>query len=259
MTAVTSPISSNWFYYTTMASLAQATSAAGQSGNSANAMNGSGNDSSLFMMLLSSMMQGSEMDPSMMAALNPAASSDNSQMMAQLNNTYKPISVALPTASVPAATTPALAAETAVQPAVPNLKTDLSFKPIQFLKLENTLAGKLSGTSAHFINAGKKYDLDPNFLSAIAIHETGNGSSRAVNGKNNVAGMMGRNGLRSYDTLEESIFDMARTLRQNYLNQGITTVAAVGAKYAPVGAGNDPTGLNNHWVTGVNRQLNKLT
>lgn len=246
-----------------MASLAQAKSAAGQSGDSANPMNGAGNDSSFFMMLLSSMMQGNEMDPSMMAALNPATTSDNSQMMGQLNNTYKPISVSLPSASVPAvpvpATTVSVVAQTAGQPAVPNLKTDLSFKPIQFLKLENTLGGKLSGTSAHFINAGKKYDLDPNLLSAIAIHETGNGSSRAVNEKNNVAGMMGKNGLRSYDSVEESIFDMARNLRQNYLNQGKTTIAAIGAKYAPVGAGNDPTGLNNHWVTGVNRQLNKLT
>ncbi|WP_422121900.1 glucosaminidase domain-containing protein [Planococcus sp. X10-3] len=255
---MTSPISSNWFYYTTMASLAQASSAANGTGNSANQLNGAGNDTSMFMTLLSSMMQGGEMDPSMMAAMNPAGNSDNSQMMAQLNNAYKPISVSMPGVTAHVITPPA-AAEGAVQPAVPNLKTDLSFKPIQFIKLENTLDGKLSGTSAHFINAGKKYDLDPNFLSAIAIHETGNGSSRAVNEKNNVAGMMGRNGLRSYDSLEESIFDMARNLRQNYLNQGITTVSAVGAKYAPVGAGNDPTGLNNHWVTGVNRQLNKLT
>lgn len=205
------------------------------------------------MTLLSSMMQGGEMDPSMLAALNRPASSNNSQMMAQLNNTYKPISVSLPASKAPAV------AETVAQPTVPNLKTDLSFKPIQFLKLENTLGGKLSGTSAHFINAGKKYDLDPNLLSAIAIHETGNGTSRAANEKNNIAGMMGKNGLRSYDSVEESIFDMARNLRQNYLNQGKTTVAAIGAKYAPVGAGNDPTGLNNHWVTGVNRQLNKLT
>lgn len=253
MTPVTSPISSNWFYYTTMASLAQASSAANQSGNSANPLNASGNNTSMFMTLLSSMMQGGEMDPSMLGALNFSTNSNNSQMMAQLNNTYKPISVSLPASTAPAV------AETVAQSAVPNLKTDLSFKPIQFLKLENTLGGKLSGTSAHFINAGKKYDLDPNLLSAIAIHETGNGTSRAANEKNNIAGMMGKNGLRSYDSVEESIFDMARNLRQNYLNQGKTTVAAIGAKYAPVGAGNDPTGLNNHWVTGVNRQLNKLT
>ncbi|WP_033542923.1 glucosaminidase domain-containing protein [Planococcus sp. CAU13] len=258
---MTSPISSNWFYYTTMASLAQATSAAEQSGNSAAPLSGAGSDNSMFMMLLSSMLQGGgEMNPTMMSAFTPAPAaasiSNSSQMMAQLNNSYTPISVSLP--SVSPAATPA-AAETVAQPTVPNLKTDLSFKPIQFLKLENTLGGKLSGTAAHFINAGKKYDLDPNLLSAIAIHETGNGTSRAANEKNNIAGMMGKNGLRSYDSVEESIFDMARNLRQNYLNQGKTTIASIGAKYAPVGAGNDPTGLNNHWVTGVNRQLNKLT
>ena len=251
---MTSPISSNWFYYTTMASLAQAASAANQSGNSSNPVNGTGNDTSMFMTLLSSMMQGNQMDPSMMAALNPPSTPVNNPMIPQLNNTYKPISVSLP----PVAATP-VSTEPNQQPTVPNLKTDLSFKPIQFLKLENTLGGKLSGTSAHFINAGKKYDLDPNLLSAIAIHETGNGTSRAANEKNNIAGMMGKNGLRSYDSVEESIFDMARNLRQNYVDQGKTTIAAIGAKYAPVGAGNDPTGLNNHWVTGVNRQLNKLT
>lgn len=201
-------------------------------------------------------MQGDGMDPSMLAALNPQTNTENTQsnqIMAKLNSTYKPITVSLPGATAPAAV------NTPVQPAVPNLKTDLTFKPIQFLKLENILAGKLSGTASHFINAGKKYDLDPNFLSAIAIHETGNGTSRAANEKNNVAGMMGKNGLRSYESVEESIFDMARNLRQNYVDQGRTTVAAIGAKYAPVGATNDPTGLNNHWVTGVNLQLNKLT
>lgn len=258
---MTSPISSNWFYYTTMASLAQASSAANQTGNSANPTNGTGTDSSFFMTLLSSMMQGNGMDPSMLAALNPQTLSGNtqsSQMMDQLNNTFKPITVSLPGKTAPAATSPTTV-NTPVQPAVPNLKTDLTFKPIQFLKLENILGGKLSGTASHFINAGKKYDLDPNLLSAIAIHETGNGTSRAANEKNNVAGMMGKNGLRSYESVEESIFDMARNLRQNYVDQGRSTVAAIGAKYAPVGAGNDPTGLNNHWVTGVNRQLNKLT
>src|SRR5690606_23528191 len=144
------------FYYTTMASLAQASSAAGQPGNSTAPLNGTGNDNSMFMMLLSSMLQGGgEMNPAMMASLNPPTTPQNNQMMTSMNNAYKPISVSLPPAAAPAP------AETASQPAVPNLKTDLSFKPIQFLKLESTLGGKLSGTSAHFINAGKKYDLDP--------------------------------------------------------------------------------------------------
>lgn len=137
-------------------------------------------------------------------------------------------------------------------------KSDLKFRPVQFLKLDEQLGGKLSGAAVHFIEAGKKYDIDPKLLSAIAVHETGNGTSRAANEKNNIAGMMGKNGLRSYETVADSIYDMARNLRQNYLNQGKESIAQIGAKYAPVGAANDPTGLNNHWTTGVQRFYNTL-
>ena len=259
---MTSPISSNWFYYMTMASMAQAMPSVNQTGSSKNQLSGTGNDNSLFMMLLNAAMQGTETNTD---ALNPLAS--NTEMLSQLTNSYN--QTTLPAASTPLASSTDLLSQLSNSAALPNsiakeapaslnTKIDLNFKPVQFIKLENTLDGKLSGTATHFINAGKKYNLDPNLLSAIAMHETGNGSSRAVNEKNNVAGMMGRNGLRSYGSVEESIFDMARNLRENYVNQGKTTVAEIGAKYAPVGATNDPTGLNNHWTKGVSRQLNNL-
>lgn len=132
----------------------------------------------------------------------------------------------------------------------------LSFRAVGLLEMEKHLSGKLSGTAKDFITAGQKYNLNPLFLAAIAQHETGNGTSRAILEKNNVAGMMGRNGLRTYNTLQESIDAMASNLRRNYLNQGLTTVSQIGAKYAPVGALNDPTGLNNHWVNGVTKKLN---
>ena len=32
---------------------------------------------------------------------------------------------------------------------------------------------------------------------------------------------------------------------------GAATIAELGAQWAPVGAANDPTGLNSGWVTGV--------
>nr|WP_246231665.1 glucosaminidase domain-containing protein [Sporosarcina jiandibaonis] len=195
--------------------------------------------SSLFSMLLESMMQGLETNKS------ATGFTQENQSFSQLTNTPFPFN--LKQSSGEEVST------------IPSVSTDLNFQPVQFLKLDSTLAGKLSDSAIHFINAGKKYDINPNLLSAIAIHETGNGSSKAAHEKNNIAGMMGRNGLRSYDSVEESIFDMARNLRQNYLNLGKTTITEIGAKYAPVGAANDPTGLNNHWTTGVSRQLNKLT
>ncbi|MEH7273621.1 glucosaminidase domain-containing protein [Neobacillus vireti] len=125
--------------------------------------------------------------------------------------------------------------------------------------LNRNLKGVLQNTGHLFEEAGRKYDIDPALLAAISIHETGNGTSNAARFKYNVTGMMGKNGLKTYSSIEESIFDMARNLRQNYLDKGKLTIAQIGAKYAPIGAANDPTQLNNHWVTGVQHYFKTLT
>jgi len=128
----------------------------------------------------------------------------------------------------------------------------LDFSEVSLDQLNSKLKGKLSNMGEQFIEAGRQYNINPNLLASIAIHETGNGASRAAYEKLNIAGMMGKNGLKQYDSIEDSISDMARNLRKNYLDKGFDTIAKIGGKYAPVGAANDPTGLNNHWVKGVN-------
>ncbi|NYE06757.1 hypothetical protein F4694_003537 [Bacillus niacini] len=125
-------------------------------------------------------------------------------------------------------------------------------------KINQVLDRKLTGMGEAIVRAGQKHNIDPALLAAVAIHETGNGTSKAANEKNNVAGMMGKNGLKSYASVEESIMDMARNLSKNYLGEGLSSISQIGAKYAPIGAANDPTNLNNHWVTGVTRFLNQL-
>ncbi len=139
-----------------------------------------------------------------------------------------------------------------------NLKSVLPFGSSTAAQIDQALSGKLAGMGSVFVEAGEKYNIDPALLAAIAQHETGNGKSRAALEKNNIAGMMGKNGLKTYATVEDSIMDMARNLSQNYLDKGLTTIANIGAKYAPVGAANDPTGLNNYWVNGVTKYYNKL-
>ncbi|MEH7247199.1 glucosaminidase domain-containing protein [Neobacillus niacini] len=136
---------------------------------------------------------------------------------------------------------------------------NLTSKTMGTDNLDAHLKGVLQNAGPLFEEAGKKYDIAPALLAAISIHETGNGTSNAARFKFNVAGMMGKNGLKSYSSIEESIFDMARNLRQNYLDKGKLTIAQIGAKYAPIGAANDPTQLNNHWVTGVQRYFDTLT
>lgn len=133
-----------------------------------------------------------------------------------------------------------------------------SFSDVSLEKLNSLLGGKLKNAAQYFIEAGKQYDIHPGLLAAISMHETGNGKSRAANERLNVAGMMGKSGLKTYSSIEESIFDMARNLRKNYLNQGKDTIEKIGAKYAPIGASNDPTNLNTHWVNGVSKYFNKI-
>jgi beta-N-acetylglucosaminidase len=138
------------------------------------------------------------------------------------------------------------------------LGESLRFQSTSAEKLNQALDGKLRGMGEIFIREGKRYNIDPAFLAAVAQHETGNGKSKAAMEKNNIAGMMGANGLRSYSSVEASIIDMARNLSNNYLDKGFTTIPKIGSKYAPIGADNDPTGLNNHWVTGVSHYLDQL-
>lgn len=89
---------------------------------------------------------------------------------------------------------------------------------------------------------------------AIAMHETGKGTSAAFLRKNNAMGISPNGGgPRAFSSVEESINYAARLLRKHYLDQGLTTIAAIGGKYAPAGAGNDPRGLNKHWVNGVSK------
>ena len=118
-------------------------------------------------------------------------------------------------------------------------------------------AAKLGGLGQYsqaFYDAGRKYGVDPKLLMAIAMHETGKGTSAAFLRKNNAMGISPNGGgPRAFSSVEESINYAARLLRKHYLDQGLTTIAAIGGKYAPAGAGNDPRGLNKHWVSGVSK------
>ncbi|MFJ7726546.1 glucosaminidase domain-containing protein [Neobacillus sp. NPDC097160] len=140
-----------------------------------------------------------------------------------------------------------------------NTNEPLRFQTLNADKLNQVLGGKLKGMGEVFVNAGKRFNINPALLTAIAQHETGNGKSRAANEKNNIAGMMGINGLKSYSSIEDSIMDMARNLSKNYLGKGLSSIPGIGAKYAPIGADNDPSGLNNQWVSGVTKFFERLT
>ncbi|WP_244169981.1 peptidoglycan DD-metalloendopeptidase family protein [Listeria goaensis] len=124
----------------------------------------------------------------------------------------------------------------------------------QFLKKR----GVFHGTASFFLKYGEQYNVDPALAVAIAMHETGNGSSRMVREMNNPGGLMGDSNGFQFSTLEKGIEAMIRNLSENYTSQGLTTPETIQPKYAPIGAANDGTGLNKAWLNGVNGFLKQL-
>ncbi|HDR4738265.1 TPA: peptidoglycan DD-metalloendopeptidase family protein [Bacillus cereus] len=134
-------------------------------------------------------------------------------------------------------------------------------------ELQPHLGGVFTGNAQAFLNAGTQNQIDPVLLAAIARLETGNGTSNAVKNYNNPGGLMDPSssqmkGFMKFATLDEGINAMARNLYKNYIGMGITTIEAIGAKYAPPGAANDPHGTNGLWpvlVTKFVAQMGGLT
>lgn len=119
-------------------------------------------------------------------------------------------------------------------------------------------AGVLSSFGDTFIEKAEKHGIDPVIFAAISFHETAYGKSNAVKTKNNPGGLMGSSGLMVFSSLGEGLESMARTLHNRIIKDGLTTLEKLGSVYAPVGASNDPNGLNSHWVPNVSKIVSQL-
>ncbi|HIS54113.1 TPA: glucosaminidase domain-containing protein [Candidatus Galligastranaerophilus gallistercoris] len=123
--------------------------------------------------------------------------------------------------------------------------------------------GVLAGKGEMVAAIAEEYGLDPNLLASIMALETGWGTSSAIKNYNNPGGMMDPSSnwmsLKHYSSLEEGIRAVAKNLKENYIDQGLTTISSIGAKYCPVGAANDPNGTNSGWVPSVTSIYNQLT
>lgn len=114
------------------------------------------------------------------------------------------------------------------------------------------LPGPLKKYADTFQKMGEKYGVDPRFLASISMHETGKGTSSAFRNKNNAMGISNRRGPIRMGSVEQSIERMAKTLsKPNGYYKGKSTIGQIGKVYAPVGASNDPNGLNGYWAKGV--------
>lgn len=111
----------------------------------------------------------------------------------------------------------------------------------------------LAGYGAAFVRAGRKYGVNPALMVAIAGAESSFG--RYNSGAHNAWGWGPGIDFPSWQAGIEAI---AKGLRQNYLGQGLRTVKQIGSKWAPAGAANDPTNLNSHWTSNVEKFFGQL-
>lgn len=92
---------------------------------------------------------------------------------------------------------------------------------------------------------------------SISRHETGKWTSKAFLEKNNLGGIMCSTGLRQYGSLDEGIDAFVSLLKNRYFDRGLDTIEKIQPVYCPIGASNDPKGLNQHWLPMVTKYYNE--
>lgn len=146
--------------------------------------------------------------------------------------------------------------------ATENLPVETTEKPIIEEKVENTTCKFDNENACNIYNKAIEKGLTENqslLVVAISTHETGYWTSKAFTENYNFGGIMTSKGLKSYSTYEEGLDHFVNVLKNYYFDKGLTTIEQIGAKYCPVGAKNDPKGLNVNWVPSVTSIYNSYT
>ncbi len=127
----------------------------------------------------------------------------------------------------------------------------------------NEIDEKLKGTDLEglgqaFVNAENKTGVNAWFLTGLAAHESGFGTSRIAQDKNNLFGFMAYDrspykSAKTYGTKEDGIMDVADYLSQAYLSENGKyyngkSIDAIGQKYAT-----DP-----NWANAITSHLKKM-
>lgn len=146
--------------------------------------------------------------------------------------------------------------------ATENLPVETTEKPVVEEKVENTTCKLDNENACNIYNKAIEKGLTENqslLVVAISTHETGYWTSKAFTENYNFGGIMTSKGLKSYSTYEEGLDHFVKVLKNYYFDEGLTTIEQIGAKYCPVGAENDPKGLNVNWVPSVTSIYNSYT
>lgn len=120
---------------------------------------------------------------------------------------------------------------------------------------------KMDKYSCMIYIVGKEYELThEQSLLAVAIsqHETGKYTSQAFKNKNNLGGIFRKGELATFESLEEGINEFIKLLKNSYFEKGLNTIEKIGNVYCPIGASNDPHGVNVNWIPKVTQYYNEL-
>lgn len=125
--------------------------------------------------------------------------------------------------------------------------------------IDARLAGTgLEGLGASFVEAEQKYNVNAWFLTGLAMHESGNGSSKIATEKNNVFGFQAYDAspyasARTFSSKAEGVDAVAKYISENYLTAGGkyyngVSIDSIGKRYAT-----DP-----NWSTAIKKQMANL-
>lgn len=130
-------------------------------------------------------------------------------------------------------------------------------------EIKEDIVCNLDETSCLIYNKGQELGLtkEQSIISiAIAMQETGRYTSNLFKTNNNLNGMYceASKSFYKYETIEEGIEKYINCLKNVYFNQGLNTIDKIQPKYAPIGAENDPNGLNKNRASNVKWFYNDL-
>lgn len=113
-------------------------------------------------------------------------------------------------------------------------------------------------TACKIKNKAEEYNIDWKIAVSISAWETGYWKSNLYHTKNNVGGLYCNGSFLKYNTLDEGIEAYVSNLKKLYFDMGLNTLEKIQPKYCPIGAENDPNGLNKNWLGGVNKIYESL-
>ena len=150
---------------------------------------------------------------------------------------------------------------------------DKSYVSLEAMKIFAKEKGVLTDLVDEFYYNGLEYGIPGEFMLAVATQETEHGRSWLAQNFNNIGGITcsnnsqfsgcgkmpnGTTSWQIYENLSQSVQHKAQVLKRVYIERDLTTIGEIQNTYAPIGADNDPEGLNAYWQENVLSFMNDI-